>query len=134
MYCRNCGSELNDNQAICLKCGVKVGEGKAYCANCGQPVAENAAVCLSCGVAIKGAGAAAAGNGEYLNGQNKTTMALICFFLGGLGIHNFMMGETKKGVFKIIMSICCGIGAILALIDFVKILTDKYEVNPEKLV
>lgn len=134
MFCRNCGSELNPNQAICLKCGVKVGEGKTYCANCGQPVAENAAVCLSCGVAIKGAGAAAAGNGEYLNGQNKTTMALVCFFLGAIGIHNFMMGETKKGIFKIIFFILCGISGIFALIDFIKILTDKYEVSTEKVL
>ena len=24
MYCRNCGEQMNDNQAICLKCGVAV--------------------------------------------------------------------------------------------------------------
>ena len=26
MFCKNCGNALNDNQAVCLKCGVKVGE------------------------------------------------------------------------------------------------------------
>ena len=61
-------------------------------------------------------------------------MLLICFFLGGLGIHNFMMGETKKGIFKIIMSFVCGIGAILALIDLIKIAMGSYEVNPDKLI
>ncbi len=126
MYCKNCGEVMNDNQAICLKCGVKTGEGNAFCANCGKEIAANAAVCLNCGVAIK------AGNGEYLNGKDKIVMALICFFLGGLGIHNFMMGETKKGIVKIVLSICCGIGSILALIDFIKILTDKYVVDPDK--
>jgi len=69
-----------------------------------------------------------------LNGQDKVTMALICFFLGGIGIHNFMMGETKKGIFKIIMLFCCGISGILALIDFIKILTDSYVVDPDKLI
>lgn len=127
MFCKNCGENMNDNQAICLKCGVKTGEGSAYCANCGQPVAEGAEVCLNCGVAIKKS--AAAGN---LGGKDKITMALICFFLGGLGIHNFMMGETKKGVLKIVLSLCAGLGGILALIDFIKILMDKYEVNPDK--
>ena len=58
----------------------------------------------------------------------------IGFFLGGIGIHNFMMGETKKGIFKIVMAFCCGIGGILALIDFVKILMDKYVVDPDKLI
>ena len=125
MYCRNCGEHLNDNQAICLKCGVKVGDGKAFCANCGGPVSENADVCMNCGVAIKKAG----GNyGKY----DKIVIALLCFFLGGWGIHNFVLGENKKGVVKIILNFCFGIGSILALIDLVKILIDKYEVNPEK--
>ena len=131
MFCRNCGSEMNDNQAICLKCGVATGSGNSHCANCGQPVDPNAAVCLSCGVAIQKAKAAGAKAGD-LGGQDKITMALVCFFLGGLGIHNFMMGEKKKGITKIIMAFCFGISGILALIDLIKILTDKYEVNPEK--
>ena len=129
MYCRNCGEFMNDNQAICVKCGVKVGEGNHFCSSCGSEVAPNADVCLKCGVAIKRGGA----QGD-LGGQDKTTMALICFFLGSIGVHNFMMGETKKGIVKIVCTCCFGLGAILALIDFIKILTDKYEVNPDKLI
>lgn len=125
MFCRNCGKEMNDNQAICLECGVKTGEGNAFCANCGNAVTPEAEVCLNCGVAIKKAG------GD-LAGKDKLTIALVCFFLGGLGIHNFMMGETKKGIVKIVLSLCFYIGSILALIDFIKILMDKYEVNPDK--
>ena len=128
MFCRNCGGEMNDNQAICLKCGVKTGEGNAYCSNCGASVSPEAAVCLSCGVAIKKAAAA----GGDLGGKDKIVIALVCFFLGGLGIHNFMMGEKKKGITKIIMAFCFGISGILALIDLIKILTDKYEVDPDK--
>ena len=125
MFCRQCGKEMNDNQAICLNCGVKTGEGNAFCANCGNAVDPNAAVCLSCGVAIKKAG------GD-LAGKDKMTMALICFFLGGLGIHDFMMGETKKGILRIVLTCCFYLGSILALIDFIKILTDKYVVDPDK--
>lgn len=44
---------MNDNQAICLNCGVNAGCGNKFCANCGEPVNENAAVCTHCGVAIK---------------------------------------------------------------------------------
>jgi uncharacterized membrane protein YvbJ len=125
MYCKNCGEQMNDNQAICIKCGVKVGEGSAFCANCGKDIAPGADVCLNCGVAVK----KAAGNyGNY----DKIVIALVCFFLGGIGIHNFMLGETKKGIVKIVLSLCFGISSILALIDFIKILMDKYEVNPEK--
>lgn len=127
MFCKNCGEPMNDNQAICLKCGVKTGDGNAFCQNCGNPVNPNAEVCLNCGVKITHGA-----NGEYLNGKDKITIALICFFLGGIGIHNFILGETKKGVVKIVLSFCFGIGAILALIDFIKILMDKYEVDPDK--
>lgn len=127
MFCKNCGEQMNDNQAICIKCGVKTGEGTQFCANCGKEVAQGAEVCLNCGVAVKSA------KGD-LNGQDKIVMILVCLFLGGLGIHNFMMGETKKGVFRIIMSFCCGIGAIFALIDLIKIAMGTYVVDPTKLV
>lgn len=128
MFCKNCGEAMNDNQAICLKCGVKTGDGNKFCANCGKEINPNAEVCVSCGVSLK---KQAGGN---LNGQDKIVMLLVCFFLGGLGIHNFMMGETKKGIFKIIMSFVCGIGGILALIDLVKIAMGTYIVDPNKLV
>ena len=127
MFCRNCGEPMNDNQAICLKCGVAAGKGNSFCANCGGTVNENAEVCLSCGCKIVNEEEEKAK--DSLNGQDKITMALVCFFLGGLGIHNFMMGEKKRGIIKILLSLLCGIGGILALIDFIKILTDKYEVQ-----
>lgn len=56
MYCKSCGETMNDNQAICLKCGVKAGKGDSFCANCGSPMNAGAAVCLNCGVAAKGSG------------------------------------------------------------------------------
>lgn len=128
MYCKNCGEMMNDNQAICIKCGVKVGEGNTYCANCGKEIAANADVCLNCGVANKKA------NSNYLNGQDKVVMIIIAVLIGGLGIHNFMMGETKKGIFRIVMSFLCGLGYIFALIDAIKIACGNYIVDPEKLV
>ncbi len=118
---------MNENQAICLSCGVKAGDGSTFCANCGSTLPANAEVCLSCGVAVKK-------TGNYLAGQDKVVMILVCLFLGGLGIHNFMMGETKKGVFRIIMSFLCGLGGIFALIDLVKIAMGSYVVDPTKLV
>ena len=119
---------MNDNQAICLNCGVKTGEGSAFCSNCGGAVAPGAEVCMNCGVAIKKAGA----TGD-LGGKDKIVMALVAFFLGGIGVHNFMMGETKKGIVKIVFAVCLTpVAGILALIDTIKILMDKYVVDPEK--
>ena len=118
---------MNDNQGICLKCGVKKDEGNSFCPNCGKQVDPNAEFCLGCGVSLKKQSQFLDGT---LGGQNKLVIALLCFFLGYLGIHNFVMGETKKGIVKIIGAFVCGISAILALIDLVKILIDKYTVDP----
>lgn len=133
MYCKNCGEKMNDNQAICVKCGVKVGSGNKFCENCGKEVNENASVCLNCGVAL-GKKVNSNTSMDYLGGQDKITMALLCFFLGGIGIHNFILGETKKGVFKIVMVFCFGISVIFALIDFVKILTDSYVIDTNAII
>ena len=132
MFCKNCGEQLNENQAICVKCGVKVGEGSTFCPNCGNTTAPGAEYCLSCGVALKKEEKAAAG--APLAGKDKVTMIIVCLLLGGWGIHNFMMGETKKGVARIVGTFLCGIGGILALIDLIKIITDKYVVDPTKLI
>ena len=53
MYCRNCGKEVMENQAICMNCGVEVGNGKGYCYNCGSEVAHEAVICVKCGVSLK---------------------------------------------------------------------------------
>lgn len=125
MYCKNCGQQMNDNQAICLQCGVAVGVGERFCANCGQPVEAGADVCLSCGVAINKPS-------TYLNGQDKVAMALLALFIGGLGIHNFIMGENKKGLLRLILSVLgCGIGGIFGFVDFILILTGGYTVKPD---
>ena len=139
MFCRTCGAELTEEQVVCLKCGVPKGKGKGFCPNCGKEVNPEAVFCVGCGVSLEtpeqiAQNKAAADAANYLGGKDKVSMALICFFLGGLGIHNFMLGESKKGVVKIITSPICGIGGILALVDFVKILMGSYVVDPEKYI
>ncbi len=65
-----------------------------------------------------------------LAGKNALGMAIICIVLGAFGIHNFLMGETKKGIVKVVGTLLCGIvGSILAWYDMIKIVTDKYTVD-----
>ena len=109
MFCKYCGAEINEDQDVCLNCGKNVKD---------EPAADDTFTKKD----------------PNLAGQNKWVMAILCFFLGSIGIHNFMMGETKKGVFKIIMTFVCGTSTILMLIDLVKILTDHYVVDKDALV
>jgi predicted amidophosphoribosyltransferase len=111
-----------------MQCGMNVGMGNSYCATCGSPVEEGYDVCGGCGAKLSKGGSSSAG-AVALTGSKKTFIALICFFLGAFGVHNFMLGETKKGIMKIFLTLACGIGEILALIDFVKILIGTYTVK-----
>lgn len=51
MFCKNCGSQMNSNQAICLNCGCAAGTGTRFCANCGNELNAYAQICTKCGVA-----------------------------------------------------------------------------------
>lgn len=51
--------------------------------------------------------------------QSKVTMAIVCFLLGGLGIHRLMMGHSNWWL----MIITAGGCGIWALIDLIRILT-----------
>ena len=52
--------------------------------------------------------------------KSKTVAALLCWFLGVLGIHRFYLGHTLYGVIQLLT--LGGLG-IWALIDFIRILT-----------
>ena len=124
MYCKNCGTQMADEAAVCINCGVAKGSGAAFCHNCGKELAPGAAVCLACGVAT----APQVQKSE----KNKIAAALLAFFLGGLGIHNFYLGYKGKAIAQLLLSL---LGWILiigpavaggwAFIEFIMILLDK---------
>jgi len=56
--------------------------------------------------------------------KNYIVMILLCFFLGGLGIHRFYVGKIGTGILMIIT--LGGLG-IWALIDFIMIIIGKFK-------
>ena len=65
-----------------------------------------------------------------MNQKSKSTAALLAFFLGCWGVHQFYVGNKKKGVIMLIIGIFglfffvpLLITGIIALIDFIKYLT-----------
>jgi len=55
--------------------------------------------------------------------KSRLTTAILCFFLGYLGIHRFYTGHTKVGVIQLLTG--GGLG-IWALWDFIQILRNRY--------
>ena len=71
----------------CQKCGNEVANGFACCPMCGTPVA---------GVVIQGA------PGVEISTKSRTTYALLGFFLGNLGVHDFYAGNIGRGIVNIL--------------------------------
>ena len=128
MYCKNCGVELVSGTSICVDCGTDVGLGNSYCANCGVEVDPMATTCIGCGANLKKAAKGGKG-GIPLDPSKRTVIAVIALLLGAFGVHNFILGETKRGIRKIVLTCFCGIGGILALVEFVQILLGTYTIK-----
>ena len=130
MYCRNCGEQVDDGVAVCLKCGAPPSKGKKYCPNCGEPTEEIQVVCVKCGVRLAGSTAKSDASGK------KIAAGILGILLGWLGIHKFYLGYTKEGVIMLLVSLVigtltCGIGisvmSIIGLIEGIIYLTKSDE-------
>ena len=63
--------------------------------------------------------------------KNKTTAILLCLFLGGIGIHQFYLKKTLKGVLYLLFS-WTFIPLLIAVVDFILLLIMDEEKFNEK--
>ena len=124
MYCKNCGNHMDDQAAVCVKCGVAKGMGHKFCPNCGVETMEDSVVCVNCGVMLKNNNAVPSGTEQ----KSKLAAGLLGIFLGAFGVHNFYLGYTGKAVAQLLISVLtCGFGAavsgIWGLVEGILILT-----------
>lgn len=134
MYCKNCGKKLEDEQKdICPECEATLNT---------QPFQQGDNIEV-----IKEVKSSNETNSNNNNTQNTTTnvgysdkskivAGILGILLGSLGIHNFYLGYTGKGVAQLLISVLsCGIltfvSAIWGLVEGIMLLTDSAPVDAE---
>lgn len=92
---------------FCGNCGTELVEGARHCSNCGAPVG-------SAEKTHETSGPITSNDGR----KSKLAAGLFGIFLGSLGVHNFYLGYTMKGVIQLILLILgfitCGITSAIA--------------------
>ncbi len=96
-FCPNCGTQLDDAQTVCSSCGTSLGSQPVNPQPSSGPVNPEA--------------------------KSKIVAGLLGIFFGGIGLHNFYLGNTQRGIIQIVVSfVTCGIGSIWGFIEGVLIL------------
>lgn len=130
--CPECGGDktisAGGNKYVCQYCGatfVNASETIApavntpptvNCQYCGGEIVMGAQKCRHCGEWLTSRPVAAApqpvyvqsGQQQYTSSKSKVTAALLAFFLGELGIHEFYLGKNGAGLaFLLIFCLTC---------------------------
>lgn len=113
-----------------------------FCSYCGQKLEDGASYCPNCGAKAEAAQNSAQPNEtaaptdqptEELSDKSKLAAGLLGILIGGLGVHNFYLGFTGKGVAQLLLSLLSfgllsWVSAIWGLIEGIMILVDS---NPK---
>ena len=112
MKCTNCGKELQENQEVCLTCGMATNQNNNQMNQQPNTPQQN----------------------NNPNGKSKMAGGLLGIFLGAFGVHNFYLGYTGKAVAQLLITLLsCGflsfVSAIWGLIEGIMILTGSIKVD-----
>lgn len=150
MYCRNCGNVLPLNGDICPNCGVPKGDGTHFCPNCDAHIEANMSFCAACGCPLMGQSNGSAGYGQSYSQntayaqsgyppqtgyqpRSRVVAGVLGILLGSLGIHNFYLGFTSRGLTQLLVTliggaVTCGIASaamgIWGIVEGIMILTN----------
>lgn len=112
MFCSYCGQKLENGTSYCPNCGAKAGAAQDQTAWQDAPAGQPT---------------------EELSDKSKLAAGLLGILIGGLGVHNFYLGFTGKGVAQLLLSLLSfgllsWVSAIWGLIEGIMILVDS---NPK---
>lgn len=112
MYCNNCGSEMPSDAKFCPVCGSPAQSG-------GQSGEPNAAY------------RPYVQNASYASPPKSRLLAgILALLFGGIGVHNFYLGNTTRAVIQIVVSlVTCGLGSIWGFVEGILILCRQINVD-----
>lgn len=105
MYCTKCGNKLNENDKFCTKCGKPVNGNvvdETVIEN--KPVQPDTDALPSVALPVNVAQNTIDGN---VIKKNQVVAALLAFFLGCFGAHNFYLGRITRAIIQLIITIIC---------------------------
>ena len=122
---KECETEMSDKAKFCPKCGAE--NAVKFCPECCKQLSSKANMCPNCGYSFGSNYNQAISNGA----KSKVAAALLAFFLGGFGAHNFYLGYTGKAVVQLLLGtvgwLLFFIGPVVvgiwAFVEFILILT-----------
>lgn len=124
MYCKNCGSPMDEKAVLCVRCGCARGTGISYCPHCGGAVTPGVNGCPNCGKST----------GSVTGQKSKVAAGLLGIFLGVFGVHNFYLGKTGRGVTQLLLCllscfVLSPVTSIWGLIEGIMILAGEINVD-----
>lgn len=95
------------------------------CRACGSTLNPLTNMCPTCSGATFGST-----SGAYGPLKSKMAAGLLGIFLGGIGVHSFYLGDNKKGVLQIVVTVLtCGFGSLWGFIEGIMILAGSIKTD-----
>ena len=103
-----------------------------FCYNCGTKVEEEARFCANCGVKLIDDKPAV--NSSNNIAKSRIAAGILGILVGSLGIHNFYLGYTGKGIAQLLMTLLsvgflAPIAAVWGLVEGILILTGSINMD-----
>lgn len=105
------------------------GSDERFCSECGAIIKLKAEICPKCGVRQMSFPNTLTATAP--NGKSKIAAALLAFFLGGIGIHKFYLGQVGLGIVYLIFCWTL-IPGIISFIELIILLTMNDETFNQK--
>ena len=86
----------------------------AFCHSCGSEVNDQAVVCVKCGVAVNNR--SLSGQVGPVSDKEWLPALLLAFFVGVFGVHRFYTGHIGIGIVQLLTFGGCGIWALIDFI------------------